>query len=121
MKLKSNRSYEALARRVGASSSSLHRYCRGVTVPSDYNVVNRFVRACGATEEETAELLRSWVLATGPEVPARTLEPAPVLRRPPGFVVLALLLAFVAYLARRSVSAARRWPASRAADRSGPR
>jgi hypothetical protein len=109
MKLRSNRSYEALARRVGTSSSSLHRYCRGVTVPSDYDVIARFGRACGATDEEAADLLHCWVLATGPvdrfavEVPAavRPPEPAPVLRRPTRFVLL--LLAVVAYLARRSV------------------
>lgn len=124
VKLRSNRSYETLARRIGTSSSSLHRYCRGVTIPSTYDVVARFVRACGATEEEAADLLRSWALATGPagqadlvtaepDRPARPPDPATTFRRPREFVLLGFGLAVVAYLAVRGYIASARSPVSR--------
>lgn len=121
VKLRSNRSYEALARRVGTSSSSLHRYCRGVTIPPTYDVVARFVTACGATEEEAADLLRSWALATGPadlvpaepDRPARPPDPATTFRRPREFVLLGFGLAVVAYLAVRGYIASARSPVSR--------
>lgn len=61
LKVRTNRSYEALANRVGVSRSTLHRYCRGETVPPDYEVIARFGRVCGASKEEIEELLRSWV------------------------------------------------------------
>jgi hypothetical protein len=102
MKLSSNRSYEALARRIGASSSALHRYCRGVTIPSDYAVIDRFAKACGATEKETTDLFRSWVLATASPERATT-EPAPDHPTwPRRSVLFGLLLATATYLARRS-------------------
>ncbi len=63
MKTRTNRSYEALARRVGVSSSTLHRYCRGETVPPSFDVIARFGQACGANSQETTELLRCWALA----------------------------------------------------------
>jgi hypothetical protein len=114
IKQRSNRSYETLARRVGASSSSLHRYCRGMAIPSNYDVIARFVRACGATEEEVADLRRAWTLVNSSTErfdrvaaygPALRIEPRPILRRntwPHGFALLGLALAAVTYLARRS-------------------
>lgn len=72
LKVRTNRSYEALAHRVGVSSSTLHRYCRGGTVPADYEVVARFVRVCGASRAEAEELLLSWALAVHGERPATT-------------------------------------------------
>jgi transcriptional regulator with XRE-family HTH domain len=63
LKNRTNRSYEALARRVGVSSSTLHRYCSGEVVPPTVEVVMRFGKVCGATREEAEELLRCWALA----------------------------------------------------------
>jgi transcriptional regulator with XRE-family HTH domain len=102
LKLRSNRSYEALARRIGASSSTLHRYCRGMIVPSDYAIIDRFAKVCGATDDEATALLRSWVLATGPAEHAAA-QPAPIQPTwPPRFILLGLVLAVATYLARRS-------------------
>jgi len=62
-KNRTDRSYQALARRAGVSSSSLHRYCVGTCVPTDYGTVQRFARECGATQPELRELHRLWTLA----------------------------------------------------------
>jgi transcriptional regulator with XRE-family HTH domain len=64
LKVRTNRSYEVLSRRIGVSSSTLHRYCRGDVVPPTYDVVVRFCKVCGATREEAEDLLRCWSLAT---------------------------------------------------------
>jgi transcriptional regulator with XRE-family HTH domain len=63
MKDRSGRTYEALARRAGISSSALHRYCSGRSVPSEFDVVERLGRLCGATREELLELHRRWAVA----------------------------------------------------------
>jgi transcriptional regulator with XRE-family HTH domain len=63
LKNRTDRSYEALAKRTGISSSSLHRYCAGTKVPPDYGTVQRFAQACGASQPELNELHRLWVLA----------------------------------------------------------
>ncbi|NYI06368.1 helix-turn-helix domain-containing protein [Allostreptomyces psammosilenae] len=63
LKNRSGRSYESLARRVGTSSSALHRYCNGDAVPGDFGTVERFARACGAGREELLEVHRQWILA----------------------------------------------------------
>jgi hypothetical protein len=70
-----DRSYEALANRVGMSSSSLHRYCVGACVPIDYGMIQRFARECGATQPELYELHRLWTLADA----RRNDEPTPAL------------------------------------------
>jgi hypothetical protein len=57
------RSYESLAKRTGVSSSSLHRYCAGTKIPSDYGAIQRFAQECGATQEELHKLHRLWALA----------------------------------------------------------
>jgi transcriptional regulator with XRE-family HTH domain len=75
LKARTNRSYEALARRVGVSSSTLHRYCHGETVPSSYEVIARFGMACGASEQEAAELLRYWALTMNT---GQVMAPSPV-------------------------------------------
>jgi len=62
LKARTDRSYEALARRVGVSRSTLHRYCRGEVVPT-LDVVVRFARVCGATKQEVEDLVRYWALA----------------------------------------------------------
>jgi hypothetical protein len=63
LKARTDRSYEALAKRTGISSSSLHRYCAGTKIPSDFGTAQRFARECGATRAELHELHRFWALA----------------------------------------------------------
>ncbi|MDT3396476.1 helix-turn-helix transcriptional regulator, partial [Streptomyces sp. B1866] len=76
LKERSGRSYGALAARLHASSSSLHRYCNGTAVPHEFGPVERFGRLCGATREELVDLHRRWVLADD----ARHREPVPARR-----------------------------------------
>ena len=81
LKTRTNRSYEALARRVGVSSSTLHRYCRGEVVPPSYDLVARFGAVCGASREEAEDLLRHWLLAVdGNRRPVTGWRPAGVRR-----------------------------------------
>jgi hypothetical protein len=63
LKNRTDRSYEALAKRTGISSSSLHRYCAGTKLPPDFGAVQRFAMECGASQQELRELHRLWVLA----------------------------------------------------------
>jgi transcriptional regulator with XRE-family HTH domain len=89
LKTRSNRSYEALAHRVGIGRSTLHRYCRGVGVPSNFDVIARFAHVAGASEAEVDDLRRHWRHVVDP-------EPEPVARPPrrrfPVRLVLAALL-----------------------------
>jgi hypothetical protein len=62
LKERSGCSFEALARRTGVSGSSLHRYCAGTKIPSDYGVVETFARVCGASQHELGDLHRLWLL-----------------------------------------------------------
>ncbi|MFF2509533.1 helix-turn-helix domain-containing protein [Streptomyces sp. NPDC058086] len=63
LKNRSGLSYEALAKKTGTAGSTLHRYCRGTSVPQDYGSVHRFAIACGATPDELRTLHRQWALA----------------------------------------------------------
>ncbi len=63
LKNRSGLSYEALAKKTGTAGSTLHRYCRGTSVPQDYGSVHRFATACGATPDELRTLHRQWALA----------------------------------------------------------
>lgn len=63
LKDRSGRSYGALAQRLHTSTSTLHRYCNGTTVPAEFAPAERFARACGATPEEVLALHRLWLLA----------------------------------------------------------
>ncbi|MFI1169680.1 helix-turn-helix domain-containing protein [Streptomyces sp. NPDC020801] len=63
LKERSGRSYGALGKRLHVSTSTLHRYCNGTTVPNDYAPLERFARVCGATRDELVELHRRWILA----------------------------------------------------------
>ncbi|WBO64633.1 helix-turn-helix domain-containing protein [Streptomyces camelliae] len=63
LKNRSGHSYGTLAKRLHMSTSTLHRYCNGDAVPTDYAPVERFARLCKATPEELVELHRRWVLA----------------------------------------------------------
>jgi plasmid maintenance system antidote protein VapI len=71
LKERSGRSYGTLAARLHTSTSTLHRYCNGAAVPSEYAPVERFARQCGATPEELLALHRLWLLADA----ARRREP----------------------------------------------
>src|SRR4051812_39452965 len=48
MKRRSECSYVELARKTFTSSSTLHRYCAGRSVPPDAAVITRLAMACGA-------------------------------------------------------------------------
>lgn len=61
----SGRTYASLARRIGVSGSTLHRYCTGRTVPAEFAPVERLARWCGAPAEEREALHRLWILADG--------------------------------------------------------
>ncbi|MER6332352.1 helix-turn-helix domain-containing protein [Streptomyces sp. NPDC001034] len=63
LKERSGHSYGMLAKRLHMSTSTLHRYCNGDAVPTDYAPVERMARLCGATPAELVALHRSWVLA----------------------------------------------------------
>ncbi|OSC56417.1 hypothetical protein B5180_39205, partial [Streptomyces sp. BF-3] len=41
---RSGRTYASLARRIGVSGSTLHRYCTGQTVPAEFAPVERLAR-----------------------------------------------------------------------------
>ncbi|MFE7650816.1 helix-turn-helix domain-containing protein [Streptomyces phaeoluteigriseus] len=63
LKDRSGLSYGTLAKRLHMSTSTLHRYCNGDAVPTDYAPVERLARLCKASPEELVELHRRWVLA----------------------------------------------------------
>ncbi|MGW7609284.1 helix-turn-helix domain-containing protein [Streptomyces sp. NPDC054766] len=63
LKERTDRSYAALARRLGMNASTLHRYCAGEAVPLDFSGIERFAALCGASPEERVELHRRWILA----------------------------------------------------------
>ncbi|WP_405733452.1 helix-turn-helix domain-containing protein [Streptomyces sp. NBC_00028] len=63
LKDRSGLSYGVLAKRLHMSSSTLHRYCNGDAVPTDYAPVERLARLCKASPDELVELHRRWVLA----------------------------------------------------------
>ncbi|MEU3513993.1 helix-turn-helix domain-containing protein [Streptomyces sp. NPDC006654] len=63
LKERSGRGYDRLGKEAGASGSSLHRYCSGRSVPTDYRVVHAFAKVCGASAAELRELHRLWALA----------------------------------------------------------
>ncbi|MER0447504.1 helix-turn-helix transcriptional regulator [Streptomyces sp. Edi4] len=63
LKDRSGRSYGVLAGRLHMSTSTLHRYCNGDAVPTEYAPVDRLARLCGASPEESVELHRRWIVA----------------------------------------------------------
>jgi transcriptional regulator with XRE-family HTH domain len=75
LKERSGLSYGVLARRLHLSTSTVHRYCSGETVPLDYAPVERFARLCRATSAELVELHRRWETANEQRLAARP-EPA---------------------------------------------
>ncbi|MFF8530919.1 helix-turn-helix domain-containing protein [Streptomyces sp. NPDC015532] len=78
LKDRSGRGYDRLGKEAGVGGSSLHRYCSGLGVPTDYRVVHSFGKVCGASPEELRELHRLWALAdTERNAPAVTAEDDP--------------------------------------------
>ncbi|MFJ5307011.1 helix-turn-helix domain-containing protein [Streptomyces sp. NPDC088350] len=78
LKDRSGRGYDRLGKEAGVSGSSLHRYCSGLSVPTDYRVVHAFAKVCGASAEELRELHRLWALADADrDVPDATAEETP--------------------------------------------
>ncbi|MFD3781807.1 helix-turn-helix domain-containing protein, partial [Streptomyces sp. NPDC058612] len=63
LKERAGLSYGALARKLHTSTSTLHRYCNGEAVPTEFAVVDRFARVCGASQGEAVDLHRAWLLA----------------------------------------------------------
>ncbi|MET9957369.1 helix-turn-helix transcriptional regulator [Streptomyces sp. NPDC006339] len=83
LKDRSGLSYGALASRLHVSTSTLHRYCNGDAVPTEFAPVERLGRLCGASREELVELHRAWIVADearrrGKGEPAPEPAPAPV-------------------------------------------
>ncbi|MEZ0090226.1 helix-turn-helix domain-containing protein [Streptacidiphilus sp. EB129] len=75
LKERSGRSYGQLASRLHVSTSTLHRYCNGAAVPTEYAPVERLARLCGATPDELVTLHRRWLLADAERrTPDRTAE-----------------------------------------------
>ncbi|GAA2061100.1 hypothetical protein GCM10009757_44140 [Streptomyces cheonanensis] len=60
---RSGLSFGTLSRRLHLSTSTLHRYCSGATLPQEFTPADRLARACGASEEERRRLHRLWLLA----------------------------------------------------------
>ncbi|MER7158894.1 helix-turn-helix domain-containing protein, partial [Streptomyces lydicus] len=60
---RSGYSYGVLAKRLHMSTSTLHRYCNGDAVPTEYAPLERLARLCRATPGELVELHRRWILA----------------------------------------------------------
>ncbi|MET8545497.1 helix-turn-helix transcriptional regulator [Kitasatospora sp. NPDC004799] len=94
LKERSGRSYGALATRLHVSTSTLHRYCNGAAVPTEYAPVERLARVCGAGDEELVELHRRWILAdaarrreassaSAPAAAPAAAAPEPALRAEP--------------------------------------
>ncbi|MGW3011903.1 helix-turn-helix domain-containing protein [Streptomyces sp. NPDC001219] len=70
LKERSGRSYGALAGQVHLSVSTLHRYCNGDAVPTEFAPADRLARRCGAAP----------VPARGPGRPGRRRTGAAVVR-----------------------------------------
>lgn len=69
LKGRTGRSYDALARRLGVSSSALHRYCSGDGTPPRFAVLEQFAVECGATRAEVVELHRRWAVVMSGAAP----------------------------------------------------
>lgn len=91
LKERTDRSYAALAKRLGMHASTLHRYCAGEAVPADFNGIERFAALCGASPEERVELHRRWILAVAARQRSRTSEArrAPASQAPRGVAAAA--------------------------------
>ncbi len=77
LKDRSGRSYGVLAGKLHVSTSTLHRYCNGDAVPTEYAPVDRLARLCAATPDELMELHRRWIVADSARRRARAEGPVP--------------------------------------------
>ncbi|MGW2705035.1 helix-turn-helix domain-containing protein [Streptomyces sp. NPDC001340] len=77
LKDRSGLSYGVLAKRLHMSTSTLHRYCNGDAVPTDYAPVERLARLCKASPDELVELHRRWVVADAMRGRGKTETPEP--------------------------------------------
>ncbi|MGW6978536.1 helix-turn-helix domain-containing protein [Streptomyces sp. NPDC054932] len=77
LKERAGLSYGALARRLHTSTSTLHRYCNGEALPAEFAVVDRFARACGASQGEAVDLHRAWLLADARRRTGVVTQPQP--------------------------------------------
>ncbi|MEV7197925.1 helix-turn-helix transcriptional regulator [Streptomyces sp. NPDC093510] len=82
LKERSGLSYGVLAKRLHMSTSTLHRYCNGDAVPTEFAPVERLARLCKATPEELVEVHRRWILADATRGRKAEPEPAPVRAQP---------------------------------------
>jgi len=80
LKDRSGHSYGTLGARLHVSTSTLHRYCNGSSVPQDYAPIERLARVCRATPEELVALHRLWILADGERSQSRDSGADPVPR-----------------------------------------
>jgi transcriptional regulator with XRE-family HTH domain len=116
MKQRSSCSYEELARRTFVSSSTLHRYCTGRSVPPETAVISRIAKACGASSRELHQVLEVWLVVDRRRLEGESTVSAPDAggvrpveepavaaakvtgprRRLPMFVILALPLVLIA-------------------------
>ena len=85
LKDRTDRSYAALARQIGVSSSALHRYCTGTGVPGDFRVVQRMGRTCGADRRELVGLHQAWVVAVARRHEGNSRSGEPLVRPGTGY------------------------------------
>ena len=104
LKQRSGLSYSELGRKSHTSSSTLHRYCSGTTVPPDYQTVAGIATACGATDEELVELLQHWRSATGQVSVLKTVAGVPESRRRRPRVLFGISAAMVLVLVTLTAS-----------------
>lgn len=64
-------SYGVLAKRLHMSASTLHRYCNGDAVPTEFAPVDRLARLCKAGPEQLVEIHRLWIVADAAKVRER--------------------------------------------------
>ncbi|WP_377273004.1 helix-turn-helix domain-containing protein [Peterkaempfera sp. SMS 1(5)a] len=77
LKNRSGHGFDRLGKQAGVSGSSLHRYCSGYSVPTNYGVAHTFAKVCGASTVELRELHRLWALAdTFRDAPPAPAAPA---------------------------------------------
>ncbi|MFE1176711.1 AAA family ATPase [Streptomyces sp. NPDC058773] len=95
LKERSGRSYGALAGQVHMSVSTLHRYCNGEAVPTEFAPADRLARRCGAAPDELVELHRRWIVADAARRRSRTTSAA-VARSVPAVVTPSIPSAAIA-------------------------
>ncbi|SFS73356.1 helix-turn-helix domain-containing protein [Saccharopolyspora flava] len=97
LKTRSGHSYEQIGRRAHLGRSTVHRYCSGASVPSEFGAIEHIAKACGADREELSRLYHLWVRADAaretPDADSEAREPGARRRRWPWWLPVALLCA----------------------------